>query len=153
MPDQADAILTSEPPPKQSREEKRLARIAAADARNKAKAPAKKAAAPKKKPPRAPTPARRPSPKPKPTPAREPVSAQNKTDLLIGMMSRPEGATSKAMEEAASWQPHSVRGLIGTLKAKRGMNIVSSKDKGQPTVYRIPAQAGRAAAAEVGDVI
>lgn len=70
----------------------------------------------------------------------------NKTDMIIAMLKRPGGATSKAMEDAAGWQPHSVRGLLGTLRGK-GTAIVSAKEKGQPTVYSI------AAAEPVGDVV
>lgn len=64
------------------------------------------------------------------------VRGPSKTDLIIGMLKAPGGATSKAMEDAAGWQPHSVRGLLGTLRGK-GTAIISTKEKGQPTVYSI----------------
>lgn len=76
---------------------------------------------------------------------------ESKTDMLIGMMKRAGGANSKEMEEATGWAPHSVRGLIGTLK-KRGVSIESKKLKGEPTIYHIvgaPASVSEA----VGDVI
>ena len=71
-----------------------------------------------------------------------------KTELLIGMMRTPEGSTSKAMEEAASWAPHSVRGLVGSLK-KKGVPVESLKDPGKPVRYRIPV----AGDDTIGDVI
>ena len=69
----------------------------------------------------------------------------SKTDMLVSMMKRPDGATSKAMEEAASWKPESVRGLVGLLK-KRGTTVESLKEPGAPTRYHIPEDG-------VGDVI
>lgn len=85
------------------------------------------------------------APKRKPKPA--PPAGMTKTDLLVGMMKTPEGATSKAMEEATSWAPHSVRGLVGMLK-KRGVPVESHKEPGQPTRYRIARPSD-----DIGDVI
>lgn len=117
-----------------------------------AKAP-KKAAAPAPKAPsakaKAPKKARAARAAPKPA-APEGTS---KTEMLVAMLSTAGGATSKEMETATGWQSHSVRGLLGTLK-KRGVNVVSKKLKGEPTIYRIVKAAPAAAAAEtVGDVI
>ena len=69
-------------------------------------------------------------------PASDAPKAASKTDMLIAMMNKPGGATSKEMEDAAGWQPHSVRGLIGTLK-KKGVAIIGKKLKGEPTIYQI----------------
>ncbi len=80
---------------------------------------------------------------------------QTKTDMLVAMMSTPGGATSSEMEQATGWAPHSVRGLIGTLK-KRGVHVESKKlTRGEPTVYKIPAprSEARPTAEAVGDVI
>lgn len=63
-----------------------------------------------------------------------------RTDQVMGMLRA--GATSKQLEAATGWQPHSVRGLIGSLKRK-GHDITSTKVKGSPVVYRLG----------VGDVI
>lgn len=73
--------------------------------------------------------------------------AQTRTEQLVQMMSRPQGATSKAMEEATGWAPHSVRGLIGALK-KRGVQVISDKVQGSPTAYRITPKPD-----EIGDVL
>lgn len=84
-------------------------------------------------------------------------AGQSKTDMLVAMLKKPGGATSKEMEEATGWKPHSVRGLLGTLRSK-GVNVVSKKLPKEPTIYRIaassaPAPAPAAAAEQVGDVI
>lgn len=79
---------------------------------------------------------------------------KSKTDMLLDMLKKPGGATSAEMEKATGWKPHSVRGLLGTLRAK-GVNIVSKKLPKEPTIYRIAAgsPAPKAAAEQVGDVI
>ena len=71
---------------------------------------------------------------------------ESKSDLLIAMLKTAGGATSKELEEAAGWQPHSVRGFLGTLR-KKGINVTSTKLPKEPTIYRI------VAAAPIGDVI
>jgi hypothetical protein len=63
-------------------------------------------------------------------------AASTKSDALIALLSRPQGATIEAMMKASGWQAHSVRGfLAGTLK-KKGKSVSSEKtDKRR--VYRI----------------
>jgi len=75
-----------------------------------------------------------------PAAPKEPAPDAKKTDTFVAMLKRPDGVTSKALEEAMGWKAHSVRGLLGTLR-KRGVNVLSDKVKGSPTVYRIPAEA------------
>lgn len=110
----------------------------------KAVAPKKAKAAPKPKADKAKPAA------PKPTSP----AGQSKTEMVIEMLSRPGGATSKEIEAATGWVSHSVRGLIGTLKSK-GTEIQSKKIKGEPTYYSIrKASAPKPAAADpVGDVV
>lgn len=64
------------------------------------------------------------------------VSGQTKGALIQAMLKAPEGATSKQIEAATGWAPHSVRGYLGTLR-KAMVNVTSTKLKGLPTVYRI----------------
>jgi hypothetical protein len=90
-------------------------------------------------------PSRKPAPKVEPKPKAE---GPNKTEQLIAMMKRPGGATSGEMEKAVGWQPHSVRGLLGTLR-KKGVHIESRKVEKEPTYYTIKADAE----ATPGDVI
>jgi hypothetical protein len=62
--------------------------------------------------------------------------ATSKSETLIALLSRSEGATIDAMMKASGWQAHSVRGfLAGTLK-KKGKAVSSEKtDAGR--IYRI----------------
>lgn len=103
------------------------------------KAPAAPKAAKTPKPPKA-----KAEPKPK-------AEGPNKTEQLVAMMKKPGGATSKEMEEAVGWQPHSVRGLLGTLRGK-GVKVVSTKNGKEPTYYTITSEA-EAPAASVGEVL
>lgn len=64
------------------------------------------------------------------------ISGQTKGALIQSMLMK--GATSKELEAATGWKPHSVRGYLGTLR-KSGVNVVSHKEKGEPTVYRVEA--------------
>lgn len=81
-------------------------------------------------------------------PKSQPAEGQTKTQVIEGMLKRPGGATSKEMEEATGWQPHSVRGLLGTMRAK-GVKVISKKHPKEPTVYSI----AKAAADDVGAVV
>lgn len=79
--------------------------------------------------------------KPKPQGERPTPPAGTKTELVMKMISRPQGATSKQIEDATGWAPHSVRGLLGTFRAS-GVKVLSSKEKGQPTIYRVGGEPG-----------
>jgi hypothetical protein len=68
----------------------------------------------------------------------QPSTGQTK-GALIQYMLRGAGATSKELEAATGWAPHSVRGYLGTLRAK-GVKVLSVKLPKQPTVYRIEAE-------------
>lgn len=63
-------------------------------------------------------------------------AAGSKTSILMGLMARREGATSKEMQAAVGWEAHAVRGVIGGLK-RRGMQIVVLKEKRKEAVYRL----------------
>ncbi len=85
----------------------------------------------------------------KPVPAgtkarKQPVGAASvpKTKLgqLEGMLRRTEGATIAQIAKALDWQLHSVRGAIsGSLKKKRGLEVVAEKVADGERVYRIAA--------------
>lgn len=68
-----------------------------------------------------------------------PAPKTSKSDKLIALLSRPQGATIEQMMEATGWQAHSVRGfLAGTLKKRLGKGVTSEKtDAGR--IYRIAA--------------
>jgi hypothetical protein len=71
-------------------------------------------------------------------------SPKGKLGVLVGLLSRPEGATLEVMQAATGWQAHSIRGAIaGSVKKKLGHTVASEKsDAGR--VYRIVGAAGDA---------
>src|SRR5947207_11205343 len=81
---------------------------------------------------------KKPSPRKKATPpVRKRAGSHNKTERVIALLERPEGATLKAIMRATGWQTHSVRGFIsGQLKKKMGLKVRSSKREGE-RVYSI----------------
>lgn len=63
---------------------------------------------------------------------------ETKTDGVIVLLRRPEGATLKQLMSATEWQPHSVRGFISAQIRKRlGLRVKSFTREGE-RVYRIP---------------
>jgi hypothetical protein len=77
---------------------------------------------------------RSPAPKPKSTTAKR---ATTKTEKVIALLRRPEGATLKALMTATCWLPHSVRGFISAQLSKRmGLRVKSYTRDGE-RVYRI----------------
>jgi len=62
----------------------------------------------------------------------------SKTEKLINMLKRKNGATNSQIQKALNWQPHSVRGIIsGTLKKKLGLEVLSEKNKSGVLIYKI----------------
>jgi hypothetical protein len=70
----------------------------------------------------------------------QPVGAPRRgaaQEAMLGLLRRPEGATITDMEAATGWQPHSVRGaLSGVIARKLGHSVVSTKEE-RGRVYRI----------------
>ena len=57
---------------------------------------------------------------------------------LVALLSRPEGATIAELQAATGWQPHSVRGAISGVVAKKlGHTVASMKEGERGRVYRI----------------
>lgn len=78
------------------------------------------------------------------------VKDTTKTESVIVLLQRPEGATIKTMMKATGWQSHSVRGfLAGTAIKGRGLKLESEKADGE-RVYRIASdrKAGAASPSE-----
>lgn len=87
-----------------------------------------------------PKPSRKPSKKRKGAtqPAIPDVRPGTKLALMIGLLSRDDGATIAEIVAATGWQQHSVRGAIsGALKKKLGLTVSSDVEEDRGRVYRI----------------
>ncbi|MGO1069537.1 DUF3489 domain-containing protein [Lysobacter sp. CA199] len=74
---------------------------------------------------------------------------QPRLDLVVSLLSRPEGATIPQVMAATNWQAHSVRGFFAGTIRKKGYSLTSNKEGKEERVYRIQteaAQTGDAAA-------
>lgn len=64
---------------------------------------------------------------------------RTKLELLIAMITRPEGASSRELQEALGWAPHTVRGCISAqIRGRMGWAVVSRREGERGTVYRVP---------------
>ena len=66
---------------------------------------------------------------------------QNRLELVVGLLSRPAGATIPQIMAATNWQAHSVRGFFAGTVRKKGYPLTSSKEGKQERVYRIQPEA------------
>jgi Protein of unknown function (DUF3489) len=68
--------------------------------------------------------------------------ANSKQSRVLGLLSRPSGATIATVMQCTGWQPHTVRGfLAAVVRKKLGLKLVSEKADGA-RVYRIVAGKG-----------
>ena len=64
----------------------------------------------------------------------------SKTATILELLKRPGGATSKELQKATGWQPHSVRGFLsGTIGKKMGLTVTSTKGEDGERNYSIKA--------------
>ena len=64
------------------------------------------------------------------------VATTTKSEEIIGLLKRANGASIAELAKATDWQVHSVRGFMsGTLKKKLGLEIVSARDDGRDRRY------------------
>jgi Protein of unknown function (DUF3489) len=64
----------------------------------------------------------------------------SKTEQVLELLKRPEGATLQNLMKATGWQAHSVRGFIsGTIGKKMGLTVVSNKTESGERRYSIKA--------------
>lgn len=68
----------------------------------------------------------------------KPTTRTSKTDAVLKLIGRSQGATIEQIGKATGWQPHSVRAALSGLR-KKGHAIVRAKDAKDATVYRAAA--------------
>ena len=62
----------------------------------------------------------------------------SKAAKILDLLKRPGGATSKELQKATGWQPHSVRGFLsGTIGKKMGLTVTSTKSEDGERSYSI----------------
>ncbi len=76
------------------------------------------------------------------TPARVAGMQPSKTELILALLTRSEGATVAQLVEATSWLPHTTRAMLSGLR-RRGYVIVCERcpagedRQTRPSVYRL----------------
>ena len=64
----------------------------------------------------------------------------SKAAKILDLLKRPGGVTSKELQKASGWQPHSVRGFLsGTVGKKMGLTVVSTKGEDGERSYSVKA--------------
>lgn len=65
------------------------------------------------------------------------IKATTKSQQIVNLLSRQNGASIAELIKATSWQAHSVRGFMaGTLK-KKGVEVTSTREDDKDRRYRI----------------
>jgi Protein of unknown function (DUF3489) len=76
--------------------------------------------------------------------AKKPATAPrggSKTDKILDLLKRPDGATLKELVKTTGWQPNSVRGFLsGTIGKERGTPVESFKSTDGDRCYRLSAK-------------
>ena len=66
------------------------------------------------------------------------AATSGKSQQIVRLLKRTNGASIPELVKATDWQAHSVRGFLsGTLKTKMGLAITSIREDGKDRRYRI----------------
>lgn len=66
---------------------------------------------------------------------------KSKSEIITTLLRRNSRASIAELAKATSWQHHSVHGFIsGTLRKKRGLEVMSIKDENKAARYKITGQ-------------
>jgi hypothetical protein len=86
-----------------------------------------------------PTPAKKGTKSPKKAAGSKAAGARerSKTEKVLDLLKRPDGATLKDLMKATGWQPHSVRGFLSILGRKKGLAVESTKSPNGERRYSI----------------
>jgi hypothetical protein len=77
---------------------------------------------------------------PKATKAQSKARSGSKTESVLDLLKRPNGATLQELMKTTSWQAHSVRGFLsGTVRKKLGLDVVSTKGEDGERSYSVKA--------------
>jgi hypothetical protein len=129
---------TAAKPPKKANVGKRAHHVAPAKPKSGKKAtPAKNVAPAKPKSGKKATPAKK-----APKSAKKAKGARDgsKAAKILDLLKRPGGVTSRELQKASGWQPHSVRGFLsGTVGKKMGLTVVSTKGEDGERTYSVKA--------------
>jgi hypothetical protein len=64
----------------------------------------------------------------------------SKAAKILDLLKRPGGVTSRELQKASGWQPHSVRGFLsGTVGKKMGLTVTSTKGEDGERTYSVKA--------------
>jgi hypothetical protein len=86
------------------------------------------------------TPADQKTTRAKKAPKANGVREGSKTAIVLDLLKRAGGVTSKELMQATGWQPHSVRGFLsGTVGKKMGLHVACTKGENGERSYSIPA--------------
>ena len=61
----------------------------------------------------------------------------SKTQKILDLLKRPDGATLQELMKTTGWQAHSVRGFLSLLGKKRGLAVESTKSTEGERTYSI----------------
>jgi hypothetical protein len=68
------------------------------------------------------------------------VREGSKTETILALLKRPEGASAKELLKVTAWQPHSLRGFLsGTVGKKMGLTVTSTKGEDGERTYSVKA--------------